>query len=254
MEKYFERYTKQSPLLSLKIQKKIFGMIIGVVGVSGIGSHFIMLSLLMGIRHIIMIDPAPRIEPKHCNRLIFAEELFLGKPKVEAAQSFIKRWNPSVKSTALQQDVESSDAQKALSQVSLICACTDNPAADSMLQEFAFKEQKTLLLLKQGGAVSKPGDIRFCGSSAALYVPDRGPCLFHICLDEVPMPQSEVSIALNGFVASALGWELLLGWLRKTKEAHNFIIYDAVKPDLKAYRVQPNPDCPFCKSQERKKI
>lgn len=234
-----ERFIRQLPFIGAAVQRAIRDLTLGVVGVSGTGSHLVLLAALLGVRKFILVDPAEKIAEKHRNRMAFASAEFLGQPKVAAAAAWLKRWDPAILCLAIQQRFPSPETEVALEAADVICDCTDDVNTDLDLGEFSARRGKVLLLLKQGGTAGS------WGSAAALAAPG-GPCLRHLYLGEGALPASEGSIGISASAAAAMGLSLLLGHLRGDAGGFNLSIFDGHRVAARALRVLVRPDCPAC--------
>ena len=98
-----------------------------VVGDSGTGSPTIEQLLRLGVGRIVAID-SDHVEHRNLNRILFATKKHAtnGTKKVAAAAEDIARKNLGTKFTAIERDVETSEAIQAISQCDVLFGCVDS--------------------------------------------------------------------------------------------------------------------------------
>ena len=108
---------------------------LGVVGASGIGSPAAEISVRMGVRNLVLVDPG-RVDVKNLNRLIHATQKDAAEKryKVDVVGDSLERSGLVVQIERVRNNLLSPEAIAALKSCDLILSCLDNPLARSQIE------------------------------------------------------------------------------------------------------------------------
>ncbi|MBE0618278.1 MAG: ThiF family adenylyltransferase, partial [Proteobacteria bacterium] len=211
-------------------QQALSALTVAVVGAGGLGGQVALALSLLGVGHLVLIDP-DRLEASNANRAVAVtgRQVRLGKAKVVALRETLGKLFAPPAITAVRQSVTDPVAWPHLLDADLVVGAVDSAAARSFLNAFC---ACCLLPYLDGGVGVKAegGQIAAAGGQVRTVLPGETPCL--ACYDaeagrraveahtpgqralaraagyvqgeHIPAPQV---VFLNGIVGNALVWE-----------------------------------------------
>jgi molybdopterin/thiamine biosynthesis adenylyltransferase len=241
---------------------------VGIVGLSGTGSHVAMGLAHLGITDFVLVDP-DTLRPENADRIVGATYDDVSKecPKVAVAKRVIKEIRPWAVVEPLQCSVLDDPARERLKAVDVLFGCTDTAASRMLLNHLACQYHLPYIDVGTGIFVTDHR-ITTMGGQLHILLPDT-PCLD--CRDalnrerasqelmsedqkalyrsrgyvigaDIPQPQV---LPLNGLIVHQALLEFL-NLFAAFKPFHPFVLYDALKPEFLAVDVEQVPGCLHC--------
>jgi molybdopterin/thiamine biosynthesis adenylyltransferase len=251
-----------------ELQQFLAALRVGIVGLSGTGSHTGVALAHLGVGDFVLCEPET-IGLENLNRIMGAkyEDVVAATPKVTIAERVIKEINPWALVHPLQCSVLDESALHSLKAVDVLFGCTDTAASRMFLNSLACQYHIPYIDVGTGIFVHEHR-VTNMGGQVHIVLPDT-PCLD--CRDgidrdqaavelldadereryrargyvigaEVPQPQV---IHLNGLIVNQAISEFL-NLSAAFKPFHPYLIYDALQPGFLAIDVKPDPDCLHC--------
>ena len=256
-------FQRQVAFLGEDGQRSIQKVRLAICGVGGLGSSVVACAKGLGFRDITLIDP-DLLDESNLNRFQGANISDIGKPKVEVVAAALGQFDPDIKVTPIQAQVEDLAAHQAISNADFIISCLDNDSARMEVQLLAASHLKPLLDLGSG-IILEPGTrtVKEMGGQARLYYPG-GPCLLCQGLDPTSIISTRVReiqravgyiagtdetppsvVTINSAVA---GWGLhiAINYLTGFTEAPIYLRYDLLRHHTTQYSFTKRADCPIC--------
>ncbi len=165
------------------VHEKIKNRCVGIAGVGGLGSTIATALTRVGIGHLIIVD-FDLVEPSNLNRQQYFTDQ-IGLPKVQALQENLRRINPGIKITAIQQRITAENLSNLFGQVDVMVEALDAAEQKAMLtSNFLQKFPGTPLVAASGMAgFEASNSIRtrkvaerfyLCGDGTTAAEPGRG--------------------------------------------------------------------------------
>ena len=150
--KQIEKYSRQIVLKNVGVigQKKILNSKVLVVGAGGLGCPVIDYLSRAGVGRLGIID-YDRIDTSNIHRQSIYTFKDIGKYKVDVLKRKIIDINPDVKTKIFKTKITIGNIHKILKQFDIIVDGSDNFKTKFLLNKFAYKLKKTLIV----GAISK---------------------------------------------------------------------------------------------------
>ncbi len=148
-------YDRHSRAFGRAGHKILASVKIGIVGLGGTGSVVLQQISNLGVRDFLLCDP-DTIEESNLNRVVSANALDIGRPKVEVAAAFARRINPNIHVEALSESVLKSSVARSLADVDLIFCCTDSHGSRAVLNQFAY--QYLVPVIDMGVVIAMEGE------------------------------------------------------------------------------------------------
>lgn len=231
------KYDRQS-FLGIGSQEKIENTVIGIIGISGGGSHVVQQLMHLGCKNFVLIDP-DILTSSNLNRNVLATLADIKKPKVEIAKERILALHPNAKIETLQKRWQEDESSiSLLSKSNIIVGCVDGLGERRDIE--AFTRRKNISYVDIGMDVHKTGDDYGISGQVILSKPG-GPCMWCMgYLNEVTIEKEAEAYGSaganpqvvwpNGVLAShAVGLvvQLITGW---SKNALPFYLcYDGAR-------------------------
>ena len=146
MDKAFSRYSRQIFMeeVSIEGQRKIGNSRVLVIGAGGLGSPVIQYLAAAGIGKLAAID-FDIIEIHNLNRQVIHQESFIGRPKVESAQSFVSQFNSGISFEPINQKLNKENIEAVFSGYDIIVDGSDNFETRYLVNDHCIKMGKTLV-------------------------------------------------------------------------------------------------------------
>lgn len=146
MDKAFSRYSRQIFMeeVSIEGQRKIGNSRVLVIGAGGLGSPVIQYLAAAGIGKLAAID-FDIIEIHNLNRQVIHQESFIGRPKVESAQSFVTQFNSGISFEPINQKLNKENIEAVFSGYDIIVDGSDNFETRYLVNDHCIKMGKTLV-------------------------------------------------------------------------------------------------------------
>lgn len=242
-------------------QRRIQQTAVGIVGLSGTGSHVFQQLARLGVKKFVIIDQK-RMEDPNLSRLIGATKDDATKKlyKTEIMKRIAKEIDPEIEIDAINDSIEKPDVALRLRDVGVIFCCTDNLSSRAALNRFCFQYYIPLIDMGIDIEVKEEGKIRTAGGRVMMLTPNQ-PCLscLQIITPEALQREKEIQtgyitgddvadpsvISLNGVISSLAVTEFidLLTAFEKRKDPGTYQIFDILKGVV--FR-QPYPACRPC--------
>jgi molybdopterin/thiamine biosynthesis adenylyltransferase len=126
------RYDRQIRAYGPELQRILASLRVGIVGISGTGSHLAVELAYLGVGDFVLCDPET-IGVENLNRILGATDEDVGKPKVAYAEKIITAINRWAQVHPLQCSVLEDSAVASLKTVDVLFGCTDT-ASSRMLE------------------------------------------------------------------------------------------------------------------------
>ncbi|WP_313514638.1 HesA/MoeB/ThiF family protein [Sphingobacterium sp.] len=146
MDKEFSRYSRQIFMeeVSIEGQRKIGNARVLVIGAGGLGSPVIQYLAAAGVGKLASID-FDIVEIHNLNRQVIHQESFIGKPKVESAQSFVSQFNSGISFEPINQKLNKENIEAVFSGYDIIVDGSDNFETRYLVNDHCIKMGKTLV-------------------------------------------------------------------------------------------------------------
>ncbi len=146
MDKEFSRYSRQIFMeeVSIEGQRKIGNSRVLVIGAGGLGSPVIQYLAAAGVGKLAAID-FDVLEIHNLNRQVIHQESFIGRPKVESAQSFVSQFNSGISFEPINQKLNKENIEAVFSGYDIIVDGSDNFETRYLVNDHCIKMGKTLV-------------------------------------------------------------------------------------------------------------
>lgn len=146
MDKEFSRYSRQIFMeeVSIEGQRKIGNSRVLVIGTGGLGSPVIQYLAAAGVGKLAAID-FDVLEIHNLNRQVIHQESFIGRPKVESAQSFVTQFNSGISFKPINQKLNKENIEAVFSGYDIIVDGSDNFETRYLVNDYCIKMGKTLV-------------------------------------------------------------------------------------------------------------
>lgn len=146
MDKEFSRYSRQIFMeeVSIEGQRKIGNSRVLVIGAGGLGSPVIQYLAAAGVGKLAAID-FDVLEIHNLNRQVIHQESFIGRPKVESAQSFVSQFNSGISFEPINQKLNKENIEAVFSGYDIIVDGSDNFETRYLVNDYCIKMGKTLV-------------------------------------------------------------------------------------------------------------
>lgn len=146
MDKEFSRYSRQIFMeeVSIEGQRKIGNSRVLVIGTGGLGSPVIQYLAAAGVGKLAAID-FDVLEIHNLNRQVIHQESFIGRPKVESAQSFVSQFNSGISFEPINQKLNKENIEAVFSGYDIIVDGSDNFETRYLVNDYCIKMGKTLV-------------------------------------------------------------------------------------------------------------
>lgn len=213
-----------------------------IVGLGGLGSPVAMYLASAGVGALYLAD-FDTVDPTNLQRQIVHDSGAIGQPKVESAARRIASINPNVDVHPINERLEGERLAHWVSQVDLVCDCSDNFALRFALNAACVGAGKPLV---SGAAIRMEGQVTVFDTRD-----NAAPC--YRCLyreegeDTLRCSETGVLAPLVGVIGSLQAVEalkMLVGFGRPL--VGRLALYDAMDASFRTIRYRRDADCPVC--------
>jgi adenylyltransferase/sulfurtransferase len=238
------RYSRQilMPRFDIDGQEKLKSARVLVIGAGGLGCPVALYLGAAGVGHLTLVDD-DNIELANLQRQIGFEQDQLGDSKAESLAGRIRRINPLVSVTALNQRLEGEELARQVQEASLVVDCSDNFNTRFALNRACVAAKVPLV---SGAAIRGEGQLSVYDSRQA-----SSPC-YH-CLypeqgnEDLTCSEAGVIAPLVGMIGSAQAMEAIkvisgVG----APLVGRLLILDAWEMQWREMKLARDPSCPVC--------
>ena len=238
------RYSRQilMPRFDIAGQEKLKSARVLVIGAGGLGCPVALYLGAAGVGQLRLVDD-DNIELANLQRQIGFEQNQLGESKAESLAGRIRRINPLVSVTALDQRLEGEELARQVEEASLVVDCSDNFNTRFALNRACVAAKVPLV---SGAAIRGEGQLSVYDSRQ-----QSSPC-YH-CLypeqgnEDLTCSQAGVIAPLVGMIGSAQAMEAIkvisgVG----TPLVGRLLILDAWEMQWREMKLVRDPSCPVC--------
>ena len=238
------RYSRQilMPRFDIAGQERLKSARVLVVGAGGLGCPVGLYLGAAGVGQLSLVDD-DNIELANLQRQIGFEQNQLGESKAESLAGRIRRINPLVSVTALNQRLEGEELARQVEETSLVVDCSDNFSTRFALNRACVAAKVPLV---SGAAIRGEGQLSVYDSRQ-----QSSPC-YH-CLypeqgnEDLTCSQAGVIAPLVGMIGSAQAMEAIkvisgVG----TPLVGRLLILDAWEMQWREMKLVRDPSCPVC--------
>lgn len=216
-----------------------------ILGLGGLGSATSLYLAASGIGHLVLLDD-DAVDLSNLQRQVVHNEESIGVNKAASAARTLRRLNPQVSLTLIQERLSAEALAHQVGEVDAVCDCSDNFPTRRLLNEACVAQGKPLI----SGAA-----IRF-EAQMSVFDPrdEKSPCyqcLYPVLRDEdLTCSQSGVLSPMVGVVGSMQALEAL-------KVIGNFgspligrlLLFDALQASWRELKITRDPNCPVCSAR-----
>ncbi|WP_273210074.1 molybdopterin-synthase adenylyltransferase MoeB [Marinobacter subterrani] len=238
------RYSRQIllPRFDIAGQEALKSARVLVIGAGGLGCPVALYLGAAGVGHLTLVDN-DTIELANLQRQIGFEQGQLGEYKAEKLADHVRRINPLVSVTALNQRLEGQALARQVEEASLVVDCTDNFKTRFALNRACVAAKVPLV---SGAAIRGEGQLSVYDSRQ-----ENSPC-YH-CLypeqgnEDLTCSEAGVIAPLVGMIGAAQAMEAIkvisgVG----TPLVGRLLILDAWEMQWREMKLARDPDCPVC--------
>jgi molybdopterin/thiamine biosynthesis adenylyltransferase len=238
------RYSRQIMLPEMDVagQQALLDASVLIVGMGGLGSPAAMYLAAAGVGHLLLADD-DTVDLSNLQRQIVHGQDSIGLPKVQSAAATLRRLNPHVRITTLQQRLTQADLDALVPGVSLVLDACDNFSTRFALNAASVRHRVPLV---SGAAIRMEGQVTVFDprqASSPCYQ-----CLYRQGDDE------QASCARNGVMAPLVG---IIGAVQAMEAIKllagvgepltgRLLLLDAVTMQWRSLRLPRDPACPVC--------
>jgi len=238
------RYSRQIMLPEMDVagQQALLDASVLIVGMGGLGSPAAMYLAAAGVGHLLLADD-DTVDLSNLQRQIVHGQDSLGQPKVHSAAATLRRLNPHVRITPLQQRLTDAELDGLLPGVSLVLDACDNFSTRFALNAASVRHRVPLV---SGAAIRMEGQVTVFDprqASSPCYQ-----CLYRQGDDE------QASCARNGVMAPVVG---IIGAVQAMEAIKllagvgepltgRLLLLDALTMQWRSLRLPRDPACPVC--------
>lgn len=146
MDQEFSRYSRQIFMeeVSVEGQRKLKNSKVLVVGAGGLGSPVIQYLSAAGVGKLAVVD-FDILEIHNLNRQVIHQEKFIGKPKVESAESFVNQFNSSIEFIPINSMLSEDNIISILADFDIVVDGSDNFETRYLVNDYCIKLDKPLV-------------------------------------------------------------------------------------------------------------
>jgi len=236
------RYSRQIMLPQIDIagQERLLAARVLIVGLGGLGSPAAMYLAAGGVGHLVLADH-DRVDSSNLQRQIVHHDDTVGTSKVSSAANTLKRLNPDVGLTLVEERLQASRLTELVRQVDVVLDGTDNFETRYAVNDACFANGVPLV---SGAAIRAEGQV-------AVFDPRAvdSPC--YRCLypagDAAALNCAENGVAapLVGIIGSVQAMEAMKLITGAGRPLTGWVVYlDALEMDWRKLKLRRNPACP----------
>jgi len=149
--------------VSVEGQRKLKNSKVLIVGAGGLGSPVIQYLSAAGVGKLAVVD-FDILEIHNLNRQVIHQEKFIGKPKVESAESFINQFNSSIEFIPINSMLSEDNITSILADFDIVVDGSDNFETRYLVNDYCIKLDKPLVY---GSIFSFEGQVAVFNTKAA---------------------------------------------------------------------------------------
>ncbi|MEC8100126.1 MAG: HesA/MoeB/ThiF family protein [Pseudomonadota bacterium] len=252
-EKNLERYSRNIllPEIGGNGQQKLLNAKVLVVGAGGLGSPVIMYLAALGVGNITIVDH-DKVELSNLQRQIIHNTENIGVQKSESAAKFVKKLNPEINITCLNEKLSEKNADNLISKHDIIADGSDNFETRYLVADKSFILKKTLVaaaITKYEGQIStwKRNNNKIDYPCFRCLFPNKPTnSLVNNC------SSNGVIGSLGGFMGSLQATEIIKEILDIGTTLAGYInLYDVLNNNFRKIKINVDPNCFFCKKYRK---
>lgn len=244
-------------------QQSLQGLRVGIIGLGGTGSIVAEQLAHLGVGEFLLIDP-DTLEVSNLNRVVGARLKDVGMPKVNVAARLLYDINPLAQVDVIQDDVIRARVARRLTNTDLFFSCTDSHGSRAVLQQIAYQylipciDVGTVIAAENGRVTHVAGRAQLlapglaCLTCSGLLNPDevRRDMMneFERLADPYLVGAREPApavVSINS-TTSSLAITMLLTVVAGVPGEARYVLYDAIRPQLRSIRAAPAENCYVC--------
>lgn len=238
------RYSRQIILNEVggKGQKKLLNSKVLIVGAGGLGSPAAYYLAAAGVGTLVLAD-YDVVDLSNLQRQILHFTEDVGKPKVNSAEEKLRRLNPNLEITTINQKITAENVLDIIGDCDIIIDGSDNFSSRYIVSD-------SCVLL--GKPYIYGGVLRFEGQ-ASVFSKDNGPC--YRCLYPEPpppgmMPSCQEAGVLGvvpgiiGLIQANEALKIIIGI--GTTLSGKLLIFDALETSFRTLKIKKRRDCQVC--------
>ena len=242
------RYNRQIMLPALDVagQERLLASRVMVVGLGGLGCPAAIYLAASGVGELVLAD-GDVVELSNLQRQIAHTEADVGRPKVESAAAAIAALNADTRVQCVPQYLAGETLLEQVAAVDVLVDASDNFSTRLELNLACIQHRKPLV---SGAAIRSEGQV-------AVFDTARGtPC--YRCLYPEGQSDENLSCSESGVLAPVVGVIGSLQALEAVKLLSGFgepllghmLVIDAWSMQTRRVRLQIDPNCPHCSSDQ----
>ena len=239
----WERYARQMivPGFGLEGQERLCRSKVLLLGAGGLGSVCAQYLVRAGIGRLTIIDQGKVDLPDLNRQLLYCTE-DLGSPKAYVAERILRRINPEVEVTGIQEEIAEGGLRGPVLAADIVIDALDNFKTRMIANEACCREGKILV---HGGVLGVRG-------VASVVVPGKGPCLqciyeaHDLTPSETPFPVLGPTPGVVGCIQAMETLHILLG--AEPSLLGRLILFNGKSMNFSYRTVNQKDDCPACQA------
>lgn len=238
------RYSRQIMLPQIDVdgQQKLLDAKVLIIGAGGLGSPAAMYLAAAGVGCITIYDDDV-VDLSNLQRQIAHHTPDIGMAKAISSQATLKKLNPDVQVTAVQQRLAGEQLAEEVKNADVVLDCSDNFTTRFAINQACVNQQTPLV---SGAAIRFEGQV-------SVFTPgqDDSPC--YNCLYQSD-GEELVNCATNGVIAPITG---IIGSMQALEAMKlilaigetlvgKLLLIDGMTMEINTLRLKKNPICPSC--------
>lgn len=248
-----ERFKKQASFLGEEGQKTLRETSLVIGGCSGAGTPLALFTALLGVGSLTLID-FDILEASNLNRFLLGGPEDLGRKKVEVAKKYLQSFVPSLDCKVISKSLKSKEAIQAIKKSDGILLGVDSENVREFIMEKCWQYKKPILDIASRSEINQ-GRGPTVMSRVMFWAPRiEGGCLLCLGVDpDNPSPSPPTSLVLPNVQVASEASLILISYLTGLSDLHekaNLVYYDLLKPEVKAFKVVSQSNCPICGTEK----
>ena len=230
------------PQIGIEGQEKLLKARVLVVGLGGLGSSAAMYLAASGVGHMLIAD-YDHVDLSNLQRQLIHNTESIDMHKTESAQRTLRRLNPDIKITPIDQKMDLDLLQQQVTDVDVVVDATDNFEVRYAINEACWHTQTPLV---HGAAIRMEGqlsvfDARDIGSPCYQCLYTEGTYVDESCV------ANGILSPVVGVIGSMQAIEVLKILLNlKDTLVGRLLLFDAQTTNWQELRVRRNAECKVC--------
>lgn len=242
----FARYEKQMLFapIGLSGQKKLQKARVGILGSGAMGTNLANILARSGVGNILIVDQ-DRVELSNLQRQMLFTEKDIGHAKAIQAAKRLGKINSEINLEAFHETVKEDNFSDLFSRCDLILDASDNFPARFLINRFCLQMNIPWVF---SGVTAASGQ-------SLLIIPGKTACLGCFVPEETPadgfptVHNAGIITSIVTIIASISAATTIKYLLDKTPDPF-LKYYDAWEHEFKKVKIEPSPDCRFCRPEK----